>query len=224
MAGKGAAKKPAAKKAAVQKKAAAPTPAPKKSAPQNKQNRVATLTQKAKSLIQTASDGAIADPAKFKNILGKLKDLDKDKRVKKLRQKKQAAVAASRKPQEEVTSNYIDNSSSTVNTEGTTFLDDSSLYAGMEDMGYTSDGGGGGDTGSYSWNQGYTEDLNKWLSDYQAEQAGRDADYQSMLTDITSQEGQFDPELFRSLLGELESSKRRQKEWNEQSAKAAYKY
>jgi gas vesicle protein len=34
----------------------------------------------------------------------------------------------------------------------------------------------------------------------------------------------FDPDLFSNLLGELESSKYRQKEWNERSAKAAYKY
>ena len=43
-------------------------------------------------------------------------------------------------------------------------------------------------------------------------------------TDISSQFEAFDPELFSSLLGELESSKRRQKDWNELSAKAAFKY
>jgi hypothetical protein len=77
---------------------------------------------------------------------------------------------------------------------------------------------------SSSWEQGYQQDLSNWLDQYKTEQSGRAADYESMLTDVASQEGQFDPDLFRGLLGELESSKRRQKEWNEQSAKAAYKY
>jgi hypothetical protein len=197
--------------------------APKSSGSSTKSDRVSTLTQKAKNLIATASGGAIADPAKFKDILGKLKKLDADKRVKNLRQQKQQAVQASRlKPSsdEKDTSSVVNNDTELTKS---LYLPGSSVSTGSFSSGY--DGGGGGSSGgSYSWDTGYNSDLNKWLSEYQTEQAGRAADYQSMLTDLASQEGQFDPNLFRSLLLELESSKKRQKEWNEQSAKAAYKY
>ena len=101
------------------------------------------------------------------------------------------------------------------------------------------------DEGS-SFEETYSKDLetflgnlssqqNTWLQDYSAEQTKRQeqyaadqerarSDYQSMLAEVGTKEGAFDPDLFRSLLGELESSKRRQKDWNELSAKAAYKY
>lgn len=201
----------------------------------NTQDRVATLTQKAKTLIATASDGAIADPAKFKDILGKLKDLGKEKRVDTLRTQKQQAVAASVKKPEQTSVSPTESTVSTYIPPVETTLPLSSDSSGFSDV--SSDGGGSTYTPSYSsastqgtassgpsWDSTYSSDIQKWLDEYQKEQAGRATDYTSMLTDLTSQAGKFDPDLFRSLLGELESSKKRQKEWNEFSAKAAYKY
>lgn len=188
-----------------------------------KQDRVKNLTKQANQLIASASGGAIADPAKFKTILGKLKNLGKDQKVQNLRSKKQAAVAASRP--KEVTS--------VTNNETTSNVFDDSVFESSPTTtytpGYTSgESGYTGGTSSApsgpSWDETYSQDLDKWLSQYQTEQAGRASDYQSMLNDLASQEGMFDPDLFRSLLGELESSKKRQKEWNERSAREAYKY
>ena len=77
------------------------------------------------------------------------------------------------------------------------------------------------------------EDLDTALSSYSAQNAvqksSSDAgtsEFDDWVKSFESQQdvGAFDPDLFRNLLGELESSKYRQKEWNERSAKAAYKY
>ena len=206
-----------------------------------KQDRIQNLTKQANQLISSASGGAIADPGKFKEVLSKLKKLGKDDRVEALREKKQKAVASTKVQNggnNQVTpgltqgdlDSAIQNAFANYTPGGLTQEDLDAALAGLDfgNKGELGESYGGGDSGGggggSSWEQGYTNDLNKWLSEYQNEQAGRATDYQSMLTDIASQEGQFDPNLFRSLLGELESSKKRQKEWNERSARAAYKY
>ena len=188
--------------------------------------QVKNLTKQANDLIASASGGVLADPGKFKDILAKLQGLGKGERVQSLREKKKAAIEASRpKVTQPVVDPYRETSLDT--------FYDSSVFTPSPTTTYSP---GYGDSGSGytissasmssgpSWDQTYSQDLDKWLSQYQAEQAGRATDYQSMLTDLASQEGKFDPDLFRSLLGELESSKKRQKEWNERSARQAYKY
>lgn len=211
-----------------------------------KDDKIAKLTQQAKGLISGATSQGIADPGKFKDILGKLKDLGKDKRVDTLREQKQKAVQSARQATTGPGSNDS-NSSNTTNTT-TTGLTQEDLDRSIKEAlanqpsGLTEDDLNTAITNalsgfqsqqktqtespssSYDWESGYQQDLSNWLNEYKTEQANRAADYQKMMTDIASQEGEFDPDLFRGLLGELESSKRRQKEWNERSAKAAYKY
>lgn len=219
-----------------------------------KDDKIAKLTEQAKGLISGATSQGLADPGKFKDILGKLKDLGKDKRVETLREQKQEAVQSARQVTPGPGSTGLDNSNVSntgVNTAGTGLTKDD-LDRAIQDAlsnqpaGLTPDdlNQAIGDalsnfqpqqqqsqpqaqtspSGSYDWAAGYQQDLTDWLNEYKTEQANRAADYQKMMTDIASQEGAFDPDLFSGLLGELESSKRRQKEWNERSAKAAYKY
>ena len=72
-------------------------------------------------------------------------------------------------------------------------------------------------------------DLMGQLGKQQQQQQSQDtggSEYQDWLNSFATEQdkGAFDPNLFNRLLGELESSKRRQKDWSERSAKAAYKY
>lgn len=190
-----------------------------------KQDRVKNLTKQANQLIASASGGAIADPAKFKDILSKLKKLGKDERVKDLRSKKQSAVAASR-PKDQSPTN-LDNSEDTSTTIDNSVFENyptTEFLPGYGDSGSGYSSSTSSTSSGPSWEEGYSQDLSNWLDQYKNEQAGRAADYESMLSDLVSQEGTFDPERFRSLLLELESSKKRQKEWNERSAREAYKY
>jgi len=68
--------------------------------------------------------------------------------------------------------------------------------------------------------------LDKQQQQQQQPQETGTSEYDDWLKSFATEQdkGAFDPNLFRGLLGELESSKRRQKDWSERSAKAAYKY
>lgn len=198
-----------------------------------KQERVETLTQRAKDLISGATATGIADPAKFKDVLGKLKDLGKDKQVAALREQKTTAVTAARdaavKPgdnnqntgyTQEQLDQAIKDALSKANTGGITKEDLDTALAGVKQTGLTQ------------------EDLDAALSKYgskNAPQTGASdtgaaaastSEFDDWLKSFSEQQdvGAFDPDLFRNLLGELESSKYRQKQWNERSARAAYTY
>ena len=225
---------------APQKTTQSPSSAQKADKKDAKQERVASLTQKARDLLSGASDGKLADPGKFKDILGKLKNLGKGERVENLREQRKTVLETSRKvtqppggqppegqPNTGLTQEDLDSAiqnalSQFKPDQGLTQEDLDAALSSFQSQFETEKELPS--ASSYDWEQGYTQDLNRWMNEYKTEQEGRQKDYQSMMTDIASQEGEFDPDLFRNLLGELESSKRRQKEWNEQSAKAAYKY
>lgn len=197
---------------------------------EKKQERVQSLTEKAKGLISGATASGIADPGKFKDILGKLKDLGKDTRVENLQTKKKEAVAAAKQSLQNKPGGYTQEeldaaikaaldkataSSSSSSSPGLTQEDLDNALANITSTGLTQ------------------EDLDTALSSYSAQNAvqksSSDAgtsEFDDWVKSFESQQdvGAFDPDLFRNLLGELESSKYRQKEWNERSAKAAYKY
>lgn len=203
-----------------------------------KDNRVEKLTQQAKSLISGATSQGLADPGKFKNILGKLKDLGKGKRVETLREKKQSAVKAARPAKTDqdltdlnnipagYTQEDLDKAIEDALANQPSGLTEDDLNSAINNAlaGFQTQQEPISSSDSYDWESGYQQDLTKWLDQYKTEQADRATDYQKMMTDVASKEGEFDPDLFRGLLGELESSKKRQKEWNERSAREAYKY
>jgi hypothetical protein len=70
----------------------------------------------------------------------------------------------------------------------------------------------------------FDTDIQRFLDEFRSDQDRRQQDYLNLLTDQAAKASEFDPEKFRSTLLELESSRRRQKDWNERSAKQAYKY
>jgi len=70
----------------------------------------------------------------------------------------------------------------------------------------------------------FESDIQKFLDEFRSDQTGRQKALEDTLTDLAAQGSEFDPERFRTTLLELESSRRRQKDWNERSARQAYKY
>ena len=196
------------------------------SSPSNQQNRVQQLTQKAKTLIGGATSEGLADPNKFKDVLGKLKDLGKDTRVQNLQTQKKEAVTAAKtaaKPPITTFSGYTQEQMDEAIAkarEGSLTQDDlNAALANQAETGLTQD------------------DLDAALSRYQSQNtasqsAASDAgaaasstnEYHDWLNSFATEQdkGAFDPDLFNSLLGELESSKYRQKQWNERSARSAY--
>jgi hypothetical protein len=191
------------------------------SSPSNQQNRVQQLTQKAKTLIGGATSEGLADPNKFKDVLGKLKDLGKDTRVQNLQTQKKEAVTAAKtaaKPPITTFSGYTQEQMDEAIAkarEGSLTQDDlNAALANQAETGLTQD------------------DLDAALSRYQSQNTASDAgaaasstnEYQDWLNSFATEQdkGAFDPDLFNSLLGELESSKYRQKQWNERSARSAY--
>ena len=127
------------------------------------------------------------------------------------------------KPETGLTQDDLNEALSSFRSESQGFGgEDYSGAGGREESGYDFESNLAEDLGNFK--QSFSEDLNRWKDEYTSEQAGRATDYQSMMTDAASEEGEFNPDLFRNLLGELESSKRRQKDWNERTAKEAYKY
>jgi len=192
---------------------------------EKKQERVKALTTKAKTLITGATSEGIADPGKFKDILGKLKDLGKDKRVQNLQTQKKTAVstakAAAQAPggnkfSQEDLDKAVQDALSKAGNSGITQEDLDAALANVGKTGLTQ------------------EDLDEALSRYSPQTnpldtgaaAAGTSEFDDWIKSFESQQdaGAFDPDLFRGLLGELESSKRRQKDWNERSAKASYKY
>jgi hypothetical protein len=201
---------------------------------EKKQERVATLTTKAKDLISGATSTGIADLDKFKGILGKLKDLGKDTKVQNLQTQKKEAVTAAKTAaqapggnpppgytQEQLDQAIKDALAKQGDSGGLTQEDLDAALANMQKTGLTK------------------EDLDAAFSSYAAKDTSSDAS--AMATGPTAaassefddwiksfsedkDAGAFDPDLFRNLLGELESSKYRQKQWNERTAKAAYTY
>jgi hypothetical protein len=199
-----------------------------------KQDRVQTLTEKAKGMIAGATSEGIADPGKFKDILGKLKDLGKDTKVQNLQTQKKEAVTAAKTAaqapggnpppgytQEQLDQAIKDALAKQEASGGLTQEDLDAALANMQKTGLTQ------------------EDLDAAFSNYAAKDTSSDAS--AMATGPTAaassefddwiksfsedkDAGAFDPDLFRNLLGELESSKYRQKQWNERTAKAAYTY
>lgn len=207
---------------ATQKQTASPVKAADK-----KQDRVQTLTEKAKGMIAGATSEGIADPGKFKDILGKLKDLGKDKKVENLQTQKKAAVTTAKQaavaPGLDLNTNKDTNIDTNVTTTGYTQEQLDELLGQLE-QGYSDKLGGlEGQIGDLmnQLNQRPTE-----TSSTQELQSAGTSEFDDWIKSFESQQdaGAFDPDLFRNLLGELESSKRRQKDWSERSAKAAYKY
>jgi hypothetical protein len=72
--------------------------------------------------------------------------------------------------------------------------------------------------------QNFDTDIQRFLDEFRSDQDRRQQDYLALLSDEAAKASEFDPEKFRSTLLELESSRRRQKDWNERSARQAYKY
>jgi hypothetical protein len=70
----------------------------------------------------------------------------------------------------------------------------------------------------------FNTDVQRFLDEFRSDQDRRQQDYLALLSDEAAKASEFDPEKFRSTLLELESSRRRQKDWNERSARQAYKY
>ena len=201
------------------------------SSPSNQQNRVQQLTQKAKTLIGGATSEGLADPNKFKDVLGKLKDLGKDTKVQNLQTQKKEAVTAAKtaaKPpgttftgftQEQMDDAIAKAVAGAQSSTGITQEDLDAALAKQSETGLTQD------------------DLDAALSRYQSQNTASQSaasdtgaaasstnEYQDWLNSFATEQdkGAFDPDLFNSLLGELESSKYRQKQWNERSARSAY--
>jgi hypothetical protein len=72
--------------------------------------------------------------------------------------------------------------------------------------------------------ENFDTDIQRFLDEFRSDQDRRQQDYLNLLTDQAAKASEFDPEKFRTTLLELESSRRRQKDWNERSARQAYKY
>jgi len=192
------------------------------SSPSNQQNRVQQLTQKAKTLIGGATSEGIADPGKFKDILGKLKDLGKEGRVENLRTQKKEAVTTAKNA---LTPPPLGSNDDNDNATSFTGYSQEELD---ELLGSLQEGYGEKISGLESQIGDLMGQFGKQQQQQQQQQSQDTggSEYQDWLTSFATEQdkGAFDPNLFNRLLGELESSKRRQKDWSERSAKAAYKY
>ena len=191
------------------------------SSPSNQQNRVQQLTQKAKTLIGGATSEGIADPGKFKDILGKLKDLGKEGRVENLRTQKKEAVTTAKNALTPPPLGSNDDNDNATSFTGYSQEELDELLGSLQE-GYGE---------KISGLESQIGDLMGQFGKQQQQQQQQSQDtggseYQDWLTSFATEQdkGAFDPNLFNRLLGELESSKRRQKDWSERSAKAAYKY
>lgn len=190
-----------------------------------KQERVQTLTEKAKALISGATSKGIADPNRFKDILGKLKDLGKDKRVDNLQTQKKEAVTTAKNaltlPGNNLTPGLDDNNSNATYITGYSQEDLDELLGSLQEDYGEKIGGLESQLGDLMGQLGKQQQQQQ----QQPQETGA-SEYDDWLQSFATEQdkGSFDPNLFRNLLGELESSKRRQKDWSERSAKAAYKY
>ena len=186
----------------------------------NDKQKVQKLTEKAKTLIGGATSEGIADPGKFKDILGKLKDLGKEGRVENLRTQKKEAVTTAKNalipPLPGPKNDDDDDDAATITGYSQEELD--SLLGSLQEGYSTQIGGLEKQIGDLTGQLGQ-------LGQQQSQGAGT-SEYDDWLKSFATEQdkGAFDPNLFNRLLGELESSKRRQKDWSERSAKAAYKY
>lgn len=189
------------------------------------QERVQTLTEKAKGLIAGATASGIADPGKFKDILGKLKDLGKTGRVESLQTQKKTAVTAARDAANSANQPPPGNNPP---PGGYTQEELNKLLEQMQ-AGYTEKIGGlETQLGTLSEQLSQRDEPEAVSTPYPTQQSSDSgtSEFDDWLKSFESQQdvGAFDPDLFRNLLGELESSKRRQKDWSERSARAAYGY
>ena len=188
----------------------------------NDKQKVQKLTEKAKTLIGGATSEGIADPGKFKDILGKLKDLGKEGRVENLRTQKKEAVTTAKNALA-LPGGNLPPGSNDDNDNATSFTGYSQEELD-ELLGSLQEGYGEKISGLESQIGDLMGQFGKQQQQQSQDTGG--SEYQDWLTSFATEQdkGAFDPNLFNQLLGELESSKRRQKDWSERSAKAAYKY
>lgn len=188
----------------------------------NDKQKVQKLTEKAKTLIGGATSEGIADPGKFKDILGKLKDLGKEGRVENLRTQKKEAVTTAKNalalPGGNLPPGSNDDNDNATSFTGYSQEELDGLLGSLQESYGAQIGGLEKQIGDLTGQLGQ-------LGQQQSQGAGT-SEYDDWLKSFATEQdkGAFDPNLFNRLLGELESSKRRQKDWSERSAKAAYKY
>jgi hypothetical protein len=201
--------------------------------------KVEKATQQIRQTISSinASNPTIADPKAYQKALDVLKSAGKDTRVQNLKEKVQtakttaqtdirvnAAADAARKDAEAraaeqykgaITQEDLDKILADYKpagqTEGISEEDLQSALSAQQESLMSKFGD------LQNQYQSATDSL-------QQQRVGTSADSAAASEDLNAQFEAFDPDLFSNLLGELESSKYRQKEWNERSAKAAYKY
>jgi hypothetical protein len=201
--------------------------------------KVEKATQQIKQTISniSASSPKIADPKAYQKALDVLKNAGKDTRVQNLKEKVQtakttaqtdirvnAAADAARKDAEAraaeqykgaITQDDLDKILADYKPAGQTEgISEEDLQAALSAQQESLMSKFGDLQNQY---QSATDNL-------QQQRATASADSAAASEDLNAQFEAFDPDLFSNLLGELESSKYRQKEWNERSAKAAYKY
>jgi hypothetical protein len=176
----------------------------------------------------TAASPKIADPKAYQKALDVLRGAGKDQRVQTLKEKVSSAKTTARTTTTSpggtqppgLTQSDVDKA---VSDALTTFkeglpagLSEDDLQSALDTQRETLMSEFG------DWKQQYADTTSQMQQ--QRDDAAAPTSTDLSATDISSQFEAFDPELFSSLLGELESSKRRQKDWNELSAKAGYKY
>ena len=205
--------------------------------------KVEKATQQIKQTISTisASSPKIADPKAYQKALDVLKSAGKDTRVQNLKEKVQtakttaqtdirvnAAADAARKDAETkaaeqykgaITQDDLDKILADYKpagqTEGISEEDLQSALSAQQESLMSKFGD------LQNQYQSATDSLQQQRAGSStASTPGATTESENLNTEFEA----FDPDLFSNLPGELESSKYRQKEWNERSAKAAYKY
>lgn len=198
---------------------------------QSKQEqKVTQATKDIKGMISgiTAASPKIADPKAYQKALDVLRGAGKDQRVQTLKEKVSSAKTAARttttspggtqppglsqadvdKAVSDALTKFKEGLSPGLSEEELQSALDTQRENLMSEFG--------------DWQKQYADTTSQMQQQREDTAAPTSTDLSA--TDISSQFEAFDPELFSSLLGELESSKRRQKDWNELSAKAAFKY
>lgn len=200
---------------------------------QSKQEqKVTQATKDIKGMIAgiTAEAPKIADPKAYQKALDVLRGAGKEQRVETLKGKVQTARELATKPtgSTQPTGGTQPSGLSQADIDAAINKFKEGLPAGLsqEDLQSALDTQRETLMSEFGdWKQQYADTTSQMQQQREeATAAPSTASTDLSATDISSQFEAFDPELFSSLLNELESSKRRQKDWNELSAKAAFKY
>lgn len=194
------------------------------------EQKVTQATKDIKGMISgiTAASPKIADPKAYQKALDVLRGAGKDQRVQTLKEKVSSARTAARttttpppddKQSPGLTQADIEAAINKFKEGLSPGLSEEDLQSALNTQRETLMSEFG------DWKQQYADTTSQMQQQREEPTAASSTPSTDLsATDISSQFEAFDPELFSSLLGELESSKRRQKDWNELSAKAAFKY